>query len=159
MIGKSDDQIPANVMKELVSALPYGLVDSKFGWVPTTIPNPQDVEKIYWNQDIEEIKSRYDEALQMDAAEEWLKGLEGEGHGHKADADRMEKWEVRVMQGNSYNPSVGLSQQIQHQQQQHKKAEKAAAVGGGVKNNGIPGRFMECTGCFWGRWGLTMSWI
>ncbi|KAF3216334.1 hypothetical protein TWF106_008508 [Orbilia oligospora] len=137
LVGKPDEQIPMNVMKELVSALPYGLVDSKFGWVPTTIPNPQDVQKVYWKQDIEEIKGRYDEALQMDAAEEWLKGLEGEGHGHKADADRMEKWEVRVMQGNSYNPSVGLSQQMPHQQQQqHKKAEKSQV--NIAKNNGIP---------------------
>ncbi|KAK6339848.1 hypothetical protein TWF718_009238 [Orbilia javanica] len=137
LIGKPDEQIPVNVMKELVSALPYGLVDSKFGWVPTTTPNLPDVQKVYWNKDIEEIKARYDEALQMDAAEEWLKGLEGEGHGHKADADRMEKWEIRVLQGNSYNPSVGPSQQISHQQQQqHKKSEKGHVNAG--KNNGIP---------------------
>ncbi|KAK6352222.1 hypothetical protein TWF730_009052 [Orbilia blumenaviensis] len=138
LIGKADEKIPGNVMKELASALPYGYVDSKFAWVPTTMPNPQDVDKVYWGKDIKEIKSRYDEALQMDAAEEWLKGLEGEGHGHKADADRMEKWEVRVMQGSSYNPSLGPLQQVSSQQhQQHKKADKGQVNGGG-KSNGIP---------------------
>src|SRR4051812_32458896 len=101
-----------DVMKQLTSALPYGLVDAKYTWIPTTMANSSapDVLRIYWKEDISEIKERYDEAKQMDAAEEWLKGLEGEGHGHKADADRMEKWEVRVLMGNSYNPSTNMLQ-------------------------------------------------
>ncbi|EWC44916.1 hypothetical protein DRE_00975 [Drechslerella stenobrocha 248] len=131
----ADEKAPAHVMKELVLALPYGLVDASFAWVPTTVPGPPaDVERVYWGKDIEDIKQRYDEALQMDAAEEWLKGLEGEGFGHKADADRMEKWEVRVMQGNSYNPSAGAAPQ-----RKNSGAEKGNGQGNALRNsNGIP---------------------
>ncbi|KAF3911187.1 hypothetical protein AA313_de0209674 [Arthrobotrys entomopaga] len=126
LLNLKEESISLEVMKELISALPYGLVDKNFTWVPTTATSPTDLDKIYWNEDVSDIKTRYDQALQMDAAEEWLKGLEGEGYGHKADADRMEKWEVRVMHGNSYNPTANTTQQ---QQQQQKKN------GGGDKGN------------------------
>ncbi|KAF3922911.1 hypothetical protein ABW20_dc0100630 [Dactylellina cionopaga] len=137
LLGQADKTVSPEVMKELISALPYGLVDTNFAWVPTTIPNQPDVEKVYWSEDIAEVKERYEEALQMDAAEEWLKGLEGEGHGHKADADRMEKWEVRVMHGNSYNPSATAAQQ------QHQKKNSGDKVSGQQNptpktNSGIP---------------------
>ncbi|KAK6531945.1 hypothetical protein TWF694_003109 [Orbilia ellipsospora] len=126
LLSVKEESISPEVMKELVSALPYGLVDKNFTWVPTTSTSPADLDKVYWNEDVSDIKTRYDQALQMDAAEEWLKGLEGEGYGHKADADRMEKWEVRVMHGNSYNPTANTTQQ---QQQQQKKN------GGGDRGN------------------------
>ncbi|KAJ6258675.1 hypothetical protein Dda_6723 [Drechslerella dactyloides] len=129
----ADDKVTPTIMKELVLALAYGLVDGNFMWVPTTMPVLMpDVEKVYWSEDIAEIKARYDEALQMDAAEEWLKGLEGEGFAHKADADRMEKWEVRVMQGNSYNPAAGTVIRI-------KSTDKIGQQTGSSKaSNGIP---------------------
>ncbi|KAF3933902.1 hypothetical protein ABW19_dt0204634 [Dactylella cylindrospora] len=134
LLAQADQKVPVEVMKHLISALPYGLVDSNYNWIPTTTPNPTEAERVYWNEDIAEIKERYDEAQQMDAAEEWLKGLEGEGHGHKADADRMEKWEVRVQNGNSYNPSTNSTQKKGGSEKIGNQQSTASAK----NNNGIP---------------------
>ena len=72
-----------------------------------------NVSKIYWTDDISEIKARYEEARQMDAADEWLKGLEGEGHSHKSDSDRMERWEVRWFTGLPYANQSNLAHRKQ----------------------------------------------
>ncbi|KAF8467792.1 hypothetical protein BDZ91DRAFT_723073 [Kalaharituber pfeilii] len=81
----------------LLAALPYGFIDASGQWVPNAHNqlSGAGLSKVYWNTDLESIKERYEEAKAMDAEEEWLKGLESEGHENRSDIMRMESFESR----------------------------------------------------------------
>lgn len=81
--------------EELLVGLPFGMVDMKNNWVPEPSSYQADIgiTKIYWNKDLESIKHRYQEAKDMLASDEWLKGLESERNSYMQDIERMERFE------------------------------------------------------------------
>ena len=133
----------------LITALPYGFIDASGQW----FQNAQNqrpaagLTKVYWNADIKSIRERYEDAKAMNAAEEWLKGLEGEGIENKVDVIRMEsfesRWSTRVksksMGSSAKPPSQGgagpgttnsanggnSAKNIWHQQQQQQQQHQS----------------------------------
>lgn len=75
--------------------MPFGMVDMQDNWVP----NPQGYKpniglaKIFWNPELEHIKIRYNEAKDMLAEDEWLKGIESERDYQTQEFDRITKFE------------------------------------------------------------------
>ncbi|KZF23833.1 hypothetical protein L228DRAFT_124952 [Xylona heveae TC161] len=62
-----------------------------------TPPSSLQMTKYFYKPHIEEIRRRFDEvkSLGQAAAEEWMKGLEGNGREHVNDASRWERWEMK----------------------------------------------------------------
>jgi hypothetical protein len=80
---------------ELSDALPFGMVDVKDNWIPSPISYQPNIgiTKIYWNKYLDSIRDRYQEAKEMLAADEWLKGLESERDSQMQDIERIERFE------------------------------------------------------------------
>ncbi|KAA8908644.1 hypothetical protein FN846DRAFT_1020938 [Sphaerosporella brunnea] len=81
--------------EELLNGLPFGMVDVQDNWIPdpTSYQPNIGITRIYWNKDVESIKERYQEAKEMLAADEWLKGLESERDSYLQDIERIERFE------------------------------------------------------------------
>jgi hypothetical protein len=81
--------------EELLHGLPFGMVDVQDNWIPdpTSYQPNIGITRIFWNKDLESIKERYQEAKEMLAADEWLKGLESERDSYLQDIERIERFE------------------------------------------------------------------
>jgi hypothetical protein len=71
------------------------MVDVQDNWIPDPSSYQPNIgiTRIYWNKDLESIKERYQEAKEMLAADEWLKGLESEHNSYLQDIERIERFE------------------------------------------------------------------
>jgi hypothetical protein len=71
------------------------MVDVKDNWIPSPISYQPNIgiTKIYWNKDLDSMRDRYQEAKEMLAADEWLKGLESERDSQMQDIERIERFE------------------------------------------------------------------
>jgi hypothetical protein len=84
-----------------MAALPFILLTNELHVIlPSTLqgggaPSSLQITKSFFKPHVEEIKHEYYSVRAMGnaTAEEWLKGLEGQGKDRKGDASRWEKWE------------------------------------------------------------------
>lgn len=85
----------------LLTPLPFGIVDLRNNWISNSTHYQPNIglTRIFWNADIQDILERYQEAKDMKAQEEWLKGLEAEGMAHKLDIIRIERFENMKING------------------------------------------------------------
>ncbi|KAI5850419.1 hypothetical protein DFP73DRAFT_472728 [Morchella snyderi] len=85
----------------LLTSLPFGIIDLRNNWISNSTHYQPDIglTRIFWNADIQDILERYQEARDMKAQEEWLKGLEAEGMAHKLDIIRIERFENMKING------------------------------------------------------------
>jgi len=71
------------------------MVDTNESWVP----NPKDYQsnigivRIYWNRDLNDLRTRYQEAKDMLTEGEWLEGLRLERGAQEKDIEKIEKFE------------------------------------------------------------------
>lgn len=86
----------------LVPALPFAFLTASLHYVSSVSlrgnqpPVGMVLTKHFLRSQVEELKSRFEEvkALGPAAAEEWMKGLDGNGKDKIADAARWEQWEL-----------------------------------------------------------------
>lgn len=88
----------------LLPALPFAFVTSSLNYVPASLireakealPAMQIVKRFY-KPHVQNIKKQLEEVRELGAAsaDEWTKGLAGEGRGKVDDAIRWEKWESK----------------------------------------------------------------
>lgn len=81
-------------------------------------PTRRELTKLYWKKQVEDIKAGFEDALRLgpEAAEEWLKGVEGLGRSARSDVSRWERWEA----------SGGLRQVLSHPSHSQPKASSLA---------------------------------
>lgn len=116
------------------------------------------IHKVFWDDDIKSIRERYEEAKDMNADEEWLKGLDLEAENNRLDLARVAKWEARKthIEGsrrsrNNNNSNVDRGAHAQQTQQQHQFHTMSATGGNppsvspGIIGPGYPPRkFFIC---------------
>lgn len=85
----------------LLTPLPFGIVDLRNNWISNSTHYQPNIglTRIFWNADIQDMLERYQEAKDMRAQEEWLKGLKAEGMAHKLDIIRIERFENMQING------------------------------------------------------------
>lgn len=87
----------------LIPALPFALVSNSTHYIPNSLLHtstpPQDTQiaKFYYKPHIRIQKRQLTEVRELGSAsaEEWIKGLPGEGKDHVGDAIRWEQWEAK----------------------------------------------------------------
>ena len=87
----------------LLPALPFAFISSSNNYITNTAlrntaPPPQlQLTKYYYKPHIEEIKQRLEGARELGSAsaDEWIKGLDGEGKDRLSEAVRWEQWEAK----------------------------------------------------------------
>ncbi|KAI5808182.1 hypothetical protein DFH27DRAFT_607891 [Peziza echinospora] len=111
-----ESSLPASFPRELLTALPFGYIDTTGQWVFNAHSQRQTpgLTKVYWNDDIKSIRLRYEEAKSMNADEEWLKGLESEGNENRADVIRMETYESKLLARAKGRPITSISKPLSH---------------------------------------------
>lgn len=86
----------------LLPALPFAFFTPSMHYASSILlrgsqpPTGLVLSKYFIKSQVEELKSRFEEvkALGSAAAEEWVKGLEGNGKEKMSDASRWEQWEA-----------------------------------------------------------------
>lgn len=73
----------------------FGMVDVKDNWVmnPCNYRPNIGLTRLYWINDLESTKEEYEQATEMSAADEWLKGLDKERNLQLQEIEKIEKWE------------------------------------------------------------------
>lgn len=87
----------------LLPALPFAFISSSNNYITNTVlrnttPPPQlQLTKHYYKLHIQEIKQRLNGARELGSAsaDEWIKGLDGEGKDRLSEAVRWEQWEAK----------------------------------------------------------------
>lgn len=88
----------------LLPALPFAFISSSNNYITNTVlrttapPPPQlQLTKHYYKPHIQEIKQRLEGARELGSAsaDEWIKGLDGEGKDRLSEAVRWEQWEAK----------------------------------------------------------------
>ncbi|KAI9838695.1 MAG: hypothetical protein M1819_005009 [Sarea resinae] len=87
----------------VLPALPFALVTPSLHLIPSislqnsTTPPTLQMTKLYYKPHIESIKNQLNEVKSLGpaTAEEWMKGLEGNGKEKISDAARWERWEAK----------------------------------------------------------------
>ncbi|KUJ09173.1 uncharacterized protein LY89DRAFT_321228 [Mollisia scopiformis] len=95
--------LSSSIPSPLLTALPFVFFTNELNVIsPSTIESGQPpagvlVAKHFSKSQIEAIKLKFEEvkALGLATAEEWLKGLDGQGQEKKSDAARWERWEAQ----------------------------------------------------------------
>lgn len=87
----------------LLPALPFAFISSSNHYITNTVlrntatPPQQQLTKHYYKPHIQEIKQRLKGARDLGSAsaDEWIKGLDGEGKDRLIEAVRWEQWEAK----------------------------------------------------------------
>jgi hypothetical protein len=95
--------LSSSIPSPLLSALPFVFLTNELHVLPPStlqsgqLPPGIQVVKRYSTSQIDSLKAKFEEvkALGSATAEEWLKGLDGQGQEKKSDASRWERWEVQ----------------------------------------------------------------
>lgn len=96
--------LSSSIPSPLLAALPFIFLTNELHAIPSSTlqsgqqqPTGIQVTKHYFTSQIEAIKAKFEEvkALGSATAEEWLKGLDGQGQEKKNDAARWERWELQ----------------------------------------------------------------
>ncbi|KAI5816622.1 hypothetical protein BZA77DRAFT_58241 [Pyronema omphalodes] len=82
--------------QELLDSMLFGMVDVKDNWVtnPCNYRPNIGLTRLYWINDLESTREEYEQAKEMSAADEWLKGLDKERNLQLQEIERIEKWEA-----------------------------------------------------------------
>jgi hypothetical protein len=81
--------------QELLDSMLFGMVDVKDNWVmnPCNYRPNIGLTRLYWINDLESTREEYEQAKEMSAADEWLKGLDKERNLQLQEIEKIEKWE------------------------------------------------------------------
>jgi hypothetical protein len=85
-----------SISEELLEALSFGMVDLRDHWIPHPKSYQPDIGmyRVFWTQDLHDIKRRYEEAKDMLIEDEWLKGMRCERDAQIHEIERIEKFET-----------------------------------------------------------------